>query len=267
MMAMNYPVFFKEHLRAIWRDPQQYTHAAPAHHCPCCGYEGRFTSAKRNGAEHFRCPNCASRPRDRAISLLFKAWGESLNGTDVLHFAPEWPLFRQLRGEPGYVGGDIIRRRNANAIVDITAIDFPSDAFDYVICNHVLEHVPDDSLAMRECARVLRPDGLAVFTVPITDDQPTWYPPTDMSIADVEAICGWDHKRLYGNDFSDLLRAIGFSVVEFRFGVDDRARFRLLDEPVFFASLSPERLNGPHPDSVNLGSLSDQPDAPEIPRS
>ena len=55
----------------------------------------------------------------------------------------------QSRAESGYVVGDIQKRRNANFIVEITSINF-----DFLICDHVKEHVQDDRKAMGECYQV-----------------------------------------------------------------------------------------------------------------
>ena len=170
-----------EWLRGTWRDPVQHTQTREIRYCPCCKFSGYFVSAKRRSDREFRCPSCASRPRDRHIALIIEELNLSFEGKNVLHFAPEWWLFRRLKKQPGYVGGDIQKRPNANAIVDITNIDFPDASFDVLVCNHVLEHVQDDRSAMNECSRVLRNDGLAIFSVPISiDKQQTWEPPTGM---------------------------------------------------------------------------------------
>lgn len=49
---------------------------------------------------------------------------------------------------------------------DIEALDLPDEAFDQVICMAVLEYLPTPDRALREVARVLRPGGTAVVTVP-----------------------------------------------------------------------------------------------------
>jgi SAM-dependent methyltransferase len=49
---------------------------------------------------------------------------------------------------------------------DALGLPFPDGAFDKVICAEVLEHLPDDSSAMAELARVLRPGGLLAISVP-----------------------------------------------------------------------------------------------------
>jgi len=169
----------------------------------------------------FRCPNCESRPRDRNIALFFKKNDLDLGNKNILHIAPEWPLYRKLKKEAGYVGGDIQKRRNANAIVDITAIDFDSNHFDFLICNHVLEHVQDDQKAMRECYRVLNKGGVGVFSVPLSGKARTWEPPPGMSVPEIEAIVGWDHKRFYGYDFAKKLEKCGFSVDVFSITRDE----------------------------------------------
>jgi ubiquinone/menaquinone biosynthesis C-methylase UbiE len=63
---------------------------------------------------------------------------------------------------------------NSAALIDqiriiggsITSIPFSSGSFDGVVCGEVLEHVVDDSAAVRELYRILRPDGICVVTVP-----------------------------------------------------------------------------------------------------
>jgi SAM-dependent methyltransferase len=137
-----------------------------------------------------------------------------LAGKRILHFAPEWPLYCRLKDEAGYVGGDIIHRRNADAVVDTAAIDSDDTSYDVLICNYALEHVPDHLKAILEYHRVLREDGIAFFSVPLDASRAqTWYPPDGMLKKEVEEICRWDHKRLYGRDLTSLLESSGFAVV------------------------------------------------------
>ena len=57
---------------------------------------------------------------------------------------------------------------SCNIRLDIADTNFENDYFDFIICNHVLEHVQDDRKAMRELFRVLKPDGKAILQVPIS---------------------------------------------------------------------------------------------------
>lgn len=230
---VNFGIQLKSWSKATLRDPGQFFRPRKAYLCPCCAYEGHFPTAKKRVPIPFRCPNCESRPRDRQIALWLTQQDIRLSGAHILHFAPEWPLFRMLRHEPHYVGGDIIKRRNANARVDITDIQFPDNHFDVLICNHVLEHVPDDAKGMAECHRVMKPGALGLFSVPLSGKAETWEPSAGMSVQEIEAICGWDHKRLYGFDFADKLAAVGFTVSHFDSTPEDRERYCLLEERIF----------------------------------
>lgn len=241
-MTRNWPVLMEEWTRSTLRDPLQHLARRPTRDCPCCGHKGYFVSAKRRKGLEMRCPNCSSRPRDRFLALVFDEAGINLAGQRIMHFAPEWPLFRKLKNQPGYVGGDIIKRRNANAVVDITRIESADEDFDIVICNHVLEHVPDHMQAIRECHRILRPDGLAFFSVPVDKTkEKTWYPPSDMPVEEVDRMCGWDHKRTYGCDFKDILASVGFHVTVIDPRPDWVHKYRLYDEQFFVCSRTPAR--------------------------
>lgn len=162
-----------------------------------------------------------------------------LSTVRFLHVAPEWPLFRKFRSNANYVGGDIITRRNRNSHVDITAIQYPEASFDVVMANHVLEHVRHDLTAMTECFRVLSPNGLAVFSVPIDGRQKTWEPPEDMDPKEVERLCGWDHVRLYGLDIADRLSGVGFEVRAEIANSDEIAKYSLLSTDVIFVCQKP----------------------------
>jgi len=49
--------------------------------------------------------------------------------------------------------------RHAMEFGDITMMRFPDNSVDYFICFHVLEHIPDEHLALAEVRRALKPWG------------------------------------------------------------------------------------------------------------
>jgi SAM-dependent methyltransferase len=134
----------------------------------------------------------------------------------VVQFAPDWASFRQLSKTPhiAYVTGDIRRSPLIKRQMDITDIPFGDQTVDVVLVSHVLEHVPDDRLAMREIRRILRPSGVALLQHPIvigqatTDEDPGVTDPRDR-------LARWgqpDHVRAYGADYRQRLVRAGFNV-------------------------------------------------------
>tara|TARA_R110002073_G_scaffold108336_3_gene243396 strand:+ start:65860 stop:66672 length:813 start_codon:yes stop_codon:yes gene_type:complete len=134
----------------------------------------------------------------------------------VLHMAPEQCFlkrFKKLNHE--YVTADLYSPI-ADVKADITALPFEDDSFDVIFCNHVLEHIPDDTKAMQELYRVLKKGGMGIFQIPQDLSRETTF--EDDSITDPKErakIFGqYDHVRVYGKDYFDKLRSIGFSVEE-----------------------------------------------------
>ena len=121
----------------------------------------------------------------------------------------------------------------ADVKADICNLPFSENEFDFIICNHVLEHIPDDSKAMKELYRVLKPGGMAILQVPYKADLKITF--EDDSITDPKErarIFGqYDHVRVYGMDYFEKLRSIGFEVdaVDFtkEFSEKDIQKYRL----------------------------------------
>lgn len=57
---------------------------------------------------------------------------------------------------------------------DLHALGYPDAAFDAVVCGEVLEHLEDDVTAAAELARVLRPGGVIVASVPANPRRYDW---------------------------------------------------------------------------------------------
>jgi len=55
--------------------------------------------------------------------------------------------------------------------VDIQKLPYSDSTFDIVIHSDTLEHVMDPILALKECGRVLKPDGYCIFTIPMVIDR------------------------------------------------------------------------------------------------
>ncbi len=190
--------------------------------CPICGESfRRFRPAGSPRRAGVLCPGCGARERDRFAALLLRR-RDGLRGpvraggsarVRVLHIAPEPSVAAILRSWPEveYLSADI-RPGRAMAVLDVTKIDRPDDAFDAIWCSHVLEHVPADRAAMKELRRVLAPGGWAAIVVPIAG-KTTVEDPAISSPRERKRLFGQhDHVRRYGMDVVARLEDAGFDV-------------------------------------------------------
>ena len=183
--------------------------------CVCCGSEWR-AFGPLGGAPNRVCPRCLSLERHRLLWLYLERERDALFTDDVrlLHIAPEHSLQRRLRSLPrlDYLSGDLDSHL-ADVQLDVTDLNFADASFDVVICNHVLEHVPDDRKAMSELHRVLRPGGWAVVMVPDVEEETTFEDPTAVTPEQRLELFGQDdHVRRYGRDYVQRLERAGFRV-------------------------------------------------------
>ena len=166
-------------------------------------------------------PSTLSLERHRFMWLYLK------NETDfftspkkVLHIAPEQCFLKLFRNQQNleYLTADLFSPL-ADVKADICDLPFEDNSFDVVFCNHVLEHIVDDKKAMSELYRVLRPKGLGIFQIPQDLERTTTY--EDFSITSPEEKAKhfgqYDHVRVYGKDYFDKLRAVGFTVDEVQY--------------------------------------------------
>jgi len=135
----------------------------------------------------------------------------------VLHFAPEQAFYKRFKKMKNldYVTTDL-NSPLADVKADICNLPFSDNEFDIIFCNHVLEHIPNDTKAMQELFRVLKVGGMGIFQIPQDLSRETTF--EDNSITDIKErakIFGqYDHVRIYGLDYFDKLRSIGFKVEE-----------------------------------------------------
>ncbi len=161
-------------------------------------------------------PSTLSLERHRLLWLYLK--NETNFFTDhlkVLHFAPEQAFYKRFRklNNLDYTTTDL-NSPLADIKADICNLPFEDNSYDVILCNHVLEHIPDDTKAMQELYRVMKPNGWGIFQIPQDLNRETTF--EDNSITDknerAKIFGQYDHVRVYGRDYFDKLRAIGFRV-------------------------------------------------------
>lgn len=165
-------------------------------------------------------PSTLSLERHRLLWLYLQnetTFFTSKEKIKVLHFAPEQAFYKLFRNQKNldYTTTDLLSPL-ADVKADICNLPFQDNQYDIILCNHVLEHIPDDTKAMQELIRVLKPSGMAILQIPQDLNRCTTF--SDDSIKDQKErakIFGqYDHVRIYGRDYFDKLRSIGFKVIE-----------------------------------------------------
>src|SRR5690554_3553836 len=171
-----------------------------------------------NPRENVLSPSTLSLERHRLLWLYLKEGTNFFKKTQkVLHFAPEQAFYKRFREMHGldYTTTDL-NSPLADVKADICDLPFADEEFDVIFCNHVLEHIPDDTKAMQELYRILKKGGMGIFQIPQDLSREKTF--EDNSIIDrkerAKIFGQYDHVRIYGRDYFDKLRSIGFRVVE-----------------------------------------------------
>lgn len=185
--------------------------------------------------ENVLSPSTLSLERHRLLWLYLKNETEFFNNPiKLLHFAPEQAFYKRFKKLDNleYTTTDL-NSPLADVKADICNLPFPDDSFDVILCNHVLEHIPDDTKAMQELYRIMKQGGWGIFQIPQDlKREKTFEDDTITDRKERARIFGqYDHVRIYGRDYFDKLRSMGFTVEEVDYTntlpKDDVEKYRL----------------------------------------
>jgi SAM-dependent methyltransferase len=167
--------------------------------------------------EQVICPFCRSTARERLVLAVLQ---DQFNLKDklILHFAPEAPVYKYLNQEGKVITADIepgfYRNLDKHCREEnLCALSFENDLFDWVICNHVMEHIKTDSLAVEEIYRVMKPGGQAILQVPYTTgvEENIEIDNENNEVTRSPLYGQKDHVRIYAlKAYLELLKAAGF---------------------------------------------------------
>ena len=170
--------------------------------------------------ENALSPSTLSLERHRLMWLFLRDNTTFFTATKklkVLHIAPEQCFLDIFRKQQNlnYITSDL-ESPIADVKADICDLPFKENEFDVVFCNHVLEHISNDTKAIQELYRVLKPGGFGIFQIPQDLSKAITF--EDNTITDrkerAKLFGQYDHVRVYGRDYFDKLRSIGFKVDE-----------------------------------------------------
>ena len=170
--------------------------------------------------ENALSPSTLSLERHRLMWLFLRNDTDFFTSKEkikTLHIAPEQcflDLFRKQKNLE-YITSDL-ESPIADVKADICNLPFDDNSFDVVFCNHVLEHIINDTKAMQELYRVLKKGGFGIFQIPQDlSREKTFEDNTITNRRERAEIFGqYDHVRVYGRDYFNKLRSVGFAVDE-----------------------------------------------------
>jgi SAM-dependent methyltransferase len=141
--------------------------------CPVCRARTLFVDTAAHPRNGLYCVRCLSLPRQRAILAVLD-----------LCF-PVWPSLIIHESSPGGPASAAIARRgaqysssfllegvpegaesNGRTCQNLERLTFPNESFDLFLTQDVMEHVLNPADAFAEIARVIKPGGAHIFTVP-----------------------------------------------------------------------------------------------------
>lgn len=143
--------------------------------CICCDKDVYFIARNPWLRDHFRCSNCHSIPRERALMFVIEKE------------YPEWESLKILESSPGRRGHSIkLKKKCKNyhqshyhmhkplgAMIDgfqnenLENLTFDDNVFDLIITSDVMEHIYNPEKAFKEIHRILKPGGAHIFSVPL----------------------------------------------------------------------------------------------------
>lgn len=155
------------------RDRPQFT-------CPVCHYTGAFKDIHppTGTRKHAQCPQCNALERHRIQYLTIDRLlaDKDTAKLSMIHFAPEAFLSNYFSSKFGNYETADLYMAGVDHQVDLQQLPFADASYDFVFASHVLEHIPNDSQAIAEIARILKPNGIAVLPVPLVAETTVEYP-------------------------------------------------------------------------------------------
>jgi SAM-dependent methyltransferase len=198
-----------------------------AWYCPCCGMRfnafveasflnlGKFNLSRyEHTKQDVLCPVCKSLPRHRILASWCEKHRGLLDSSSILYFAPEYSMTLWMKRNGLKCTTADLYKASSDLILDMQATGLPDESYDVIIANHVLEHVDDFRLALKEVRRILKSSGLFICSFPM--DPKIELLDEDSSVqTDEERRLRFgqnDHKRVFGMKSNELLVEAGFKV-------------------------------------------------------
>ncbi len=212
-------------------------------YCPICERPTVFVETSPWLRDSYRCFWCQSTPRWRALVRVLNDEFPNWKHLTIHEVSGGGPATRMLRrkGTSFSVSGV-----GPNPSEDVENLRQPDRSFDLVVTQDVLEHVLNPERAFSEIARVLRPGGAHVFTVPVKHGSKT----VVRVEPSPEGLCYLEEPQYHGADL--VIRDWGDDLAEFvqmssglevdAFDLRDERQGIVAESLVVFVARKPEAL-------------------------
>ncbi len=181
LRTLGYRAYRRAQLVTLWSmRRRRLSLRATVGDCPICEHATVFMPLHDYARDGYLCARCLSIPRFRALATVLAQARPDWRRCAILEASPAGALSEKLQREcAGYVAASYYSKVPRGTIhrgsrsEDLEALTFADQSFDLVITQDVFEHVMNPARAFAEIARVLRPGGAHVFTVPWYHEQVT----------------------------------------------------------------------------------------------
>lgn len=204
-------------------------------YCPLCEKKRLFIKLDNNEIS-VRCLSCRATSITLSAIAVLRHLSPHLEKKTVYELSSRGRLYQFLGSEcKALTGSEYFAdtapgdHKNGVQCQDVQALTYASESFDICTSTEVFEHVPDDTKGFGEIVRVLKPNGIFVFTVPLCRTEKTVERARILSNGDIEHMLEPEYHidpirshnsilafRNYGYDILDRLLSAGFKRAELR---------------------------------------------------
>jgi SAM-dependent methyltransferase len=146
-------------------------------YCPICETAVTFSAQNAWFRDSLLCSGCGSIPRERALYKVICDYFPKYRELSIHESSPanrgaspklrkECPAYSSSQYFPNVAPGSVDVKTGFRC-ENLEALTFADNSFDIFVTQDVMEHIFDCEKAFKEIARVLKPGGAHVFTVPL----------------------------------------------------------------------------------------------------
>lgn len=207
-------------------------------YCPFCNGSYKAQKFKFTKEADTICPVCSSTIEERTVLLFLQAKTEMLPGEPkILVISEEGKISEYFRNFPN-AEVKIYSETGDFTIRDNTLKDkYESASFDLIVCNYILEKLPEYTPALKEFVRILKPEGIILLQANIDyeKEKTAEFPLTSYKDRIAMYSIPGNHRR-FGKDYQSLIKAnkLNISKLKFTEGFEELPPLSFNKDEIFY---------------------------------